>query len=128
MNITAITGRLCEEPEIKRTGTNKAVMNFTLAVKRPYTKDITDFINCVVWEQTAEHLGKYAHKGDRIAVAGKLITRKYQDKDGNTRTVFEVQCDTAEIQESRRDTTSERVTTQEQNAWEEYSSSEELPF
>jgi single-strand DNA-binding protein len=103
MNAINLTGNICADLEVKSTTSGKAVLNFTLAVKRPYSKDTTDFIPMVVWEQGAEYLGRYARKGSKIAASGKLTTRKYQDKDGNNRTVFEVLCDTVEIMDSKND-------------------------
>ena len=97
MNIIAITGRLCESPELKQTNTGKSVISTNLAVDRPYAKDTTDFIPVIIWNQSAEYLSKYAHKGTKVAVTGKLTTRKYEDKNGNKRTAFEVVADTVEI-------------------------------
>ena len=74
---------------------------FTLAVSRPRTKDTTDWINCVAWRQSAEFLSRYTKKGDLIAVAGMLTARKYEDKDGNKRTAYEVVCDRVESLQKR---------------------------
>ena len=101
MNSINLTGNICKDIEVKQTQNGKAVTTIDLAVKRPFTKDTTDFIPLVVWEKNAEYLGRYAHKGSRIAVSGKLTTRKYQDKNGNNRTAFEVVCDTVEILDSK---------------------------
>jgi single-strand DNA-binding protein len=56
-----------------------------------------DFIPLVIWNQPAEYLCRYASKGTKIAVTGKLTTRKYEDKSGNKRTAFEVIGDAVEI-------------------------------
>ena len=101
MNSINLTGNICKDIEVKQTQNGKAVTTIDLAVKRPFTKDTTDFIPLVVWEKNAEYLGRYAHKGSRIAISGKLTTRKYQDKNGNNRTAFEVVCDTVEILDSK---------------------------
>lgn len=103
MNSINLTGNICNDLEVKNTPNGKAVLSFNLAVKRPFTKDTTDFIPMVVWEQGAEYLGKYGRKGSRVAVSGKLTTRKYQDKNGNNRTIFEVVCDTVELLDSKND-------------------------
>ena len=101
MNSINLTGNICNDLELKSTETGKSVMNLNLAVKRPFSTDVTDFIPLVVWNQPAEYLSRYAKKGSKIAVSGKLTTRKYQDKDGNNRTAFEVVCDAVEILDSR---------------------------
>lgn len=93
MNKTILTGRLTADVEIRQTQSELAVVSFTLAVKRPRTKDVTDFINCVAWRQQAEFLNKYFKKGDPVEVVGTLTSRTYEDKNGNKRTAFEVVCD-----------------------------------
>lgn len=101
MNTINLTGNICNDLELKTTQTGKSVTQCNLAVKRPFSTDVTDFIPLVIWNQPAEYLCKYAKKGSKIAVSGKLTTRKYQDKDGNNRTAFEVVCDAVEILDSR---------------------------
>jgi single-strand DNA-binding protein len=64
-------------------------------------KDTTDFINVVVWNQSAEYLANYGRKGNLVAVTGVLTSRKYDDKDGNHRTAFEVVCDSVSLCESK---------------------------
>ena len=72
MNSINIIGRLTKEVELRRTQSGKAVATYSLAVKRPRSKDDTDFINCVTWEKAAEYLSQYGHKGDVVAVNGSL--------------------------------------------------------
>lgn len=103
MNTINLTGNICNDLEVKQTQTGKTVLSFNLAVKRPFAKDTTDFIPMVVWGQGAEFLGNYGRKGSKVAVSGKLTTRKYQDKDGNNRTAFEVVCDTVELLDSKNE-------------------------
>lgn len=100
MNSINLTGNICSDLELRQTNNGKFVTQFNLAVKRPFTKDTTDFIPVVVWEQPAEYLTRYAHKGTKVAISGKLTSRNYEDKNGNKRTAFEVIADTAEICES----------------------------
>ena len=97
MNAVNLTGRLTSDVEIKTTQNGKSVCSYTLAVNRPKVKDTTDFIVCVTWNQGAEYLGKYAHKGDRVGITGVLTSRSWQDKNGNNRISFEVVTDTVEI-------------------------------
>ena len=102
MNSINLIGNICGDLELKQTPGGKSVVSFNLAVNRPFAKDTTDFIPIVAWEQSAEYLTKYAHKGTKIAVSGKLTTRHYEDRSGNKRTAFEVAADTTEICESAR--------------------------
>lgn len=110
MNSINLTGNICNDLELKVTPSKKSVLTFNLAVKRPFTKDTTDFIPIVAWEQSAEYLAKYGKKGSRVAVSGKLTTRKYQDKDENNRTAYEVVADTVELMDSKNDTQSAEAT------------------
>lgn len=102
MNSVTMIGRLCNEPELRRTQSGTACCSFTLAVKRPKVKDTTDFHDFVVWQQGAEYLCQYGHKGDLVGVTGYLITRSWQDKDGNKRKSIEVNCDSIELISSKK--------------------------
>lgn len=103
MNSINIIGNICNDLEVKTTQSGKSVLSFNIAVKRPFTKDVTDFIPCIVWNQGADYLNNYGRKGSRVAVSGKLTTRKYQDKNGNNRTAFEVVADTVELMDGKSD-------------------------
>lgn len=103
MNTINLTGNICNDLELKATTIGKSVLTFNLAVKRPFTKDTTDFFPVVAWDKNAEYLSNYGRKGSRVGVTGKLTTRKYQDKNGYNKTVFEVVCDTVEILDSKND-------------------------
>lgn len=107
MNTINLIGNICNDLEMKQTDSGKSVLQITLAVKRPFAKDTTDFIPVVIWNQPAEYLGKYAHKGSKVAVSGKLTSRKWEDKDGNKRSAFEVIADAVEICESARESATE---------------------
>ena len=97
MNTIVLTGRLTADIELKQTSTGIPVCSFTIAVKRPHTKDTTDFINCVAWRNTAEFVSRYFKKGQMIAVTGCLTARNYADHAGSKRTIYEVVCDNCEF-------------------------------
>ena len=90
INNVTLMGRLTANPNMNTTNSGKAVANFTIAVDSFRRDDPANFINCVAWEKTAEFINKYFGKGNMIAVTGSIQTRKYEDKDGNSRTAFEV--------------------------------------
>lgn len=90
MNNTSLVGRLTAKPELKTTTNGTSVCSFTIAVKRPYVKDTTDFIDCVAWKQKADYLAAYGNKGDFVSLVGTLTTRKTEDREGKTRTYYEV--------------------------------------
>lgn len=101
MNIVTLTGRLGADVDLRQTQQGVSVCTFALAVNRPRTKDTTDWINCVAWRQSAEFLNRFTKKGDMIAVAGILTSRKYEDKQGAKRVVYEVVCDRVESLQRR---------------------------
>lgn len=93
LNVVVLTGRLTADPELKTTQSGVSVCSFCIAVERRYKSGedrVSDFINIVSWRSSAEFVSKYFKKGQMIAVEGSIQTRKYQDKDGNNRTAFEV--------------------------------------
>ena len=97
MNVVNLTGRLTGDVELKTTQNGKSVCSYTLAVNRPKVRETTDFIVCVTWDQGAEYLANYGHKGDKVGITGVLTSRKWQDQNGNNRVSMEVVTDTVEI-------------------------------
>lgn len=94
VNRTILQGRLCADPEMRRTNNGTAVCSFRVA----WSETIKDretklFLNCVAWQGTAELICKYWHKGKEILLEGKLSTREYDDRDGNRRNVTEMNVD-----------------------------------
>lgn len=94
INRTILQGRLCADPEMRRTNNGTAVCSFRVA----WSETIKDretklFLNCVAWQGTAEMICKYFRKGKELAVEGKLSTREYKDKNGNDRSVTEMTVD-----------------------------------
>lgn len=89
LNSVNLTGRLGQEPEIRYTPNGKATASVSLAVKG-FSKEKTDWVKLVFWDKTAEILAQYCHKGDQIAVSGRLQVRDYQAQDGTKRNATEV--------------------------------------
>ncbi|MGP1544158.1 MAG: single-stranded DNA-binding protein [Candidatus Fimenecus sp.] len=83
MNSVILTGYLATEPELKTTNSGIEVCSFNIAVKRPHTKEKTDFFNVISWRQTAEFVSKYFRKGSGIEILGSIITEEWQDDNGN---------------------------------------------
>ena len=102
MNSCNFVGRLCADPELRRTQDGTAVCSYSLAVKRPGVKDTTDFIDFVTWRQSAEYLSQYGHKGDVVAATGALQPRSWTDKEGNKRKNFEVVTTNVELLSSKK--------------------------
>lgn len=105
-NLVVLTGRLTADPELKTTASGISVTTFSIAVDRRYRsgeEKQTDFINIVAWRSSAEFITKYFKKGSLIGIEGSIQTRKYQDKNGNNRTAFEVVANNVQFVESKRD-------------------------
>ena len=137
MNKVILIGRLTRDPELRYTANNKAVCDFTIATNRPVVRDgekVADFINCRVWNKTAENLTKYQNKGNLIAVIGRMQVDRYEDKEGNTRYSNYVLVEDLEYLERKKENNQEEVkeienfsTTTEVQQQFDYTE-EELPF
>ena len=107
LNHIVIMGRLTRDPELRSTQSGVSVASFTVAVDRDFGgrdggEKQTDFIDCSAWRQTGEFVSKYFRKGSMIVVSGRLQSRKWQDRDGNNRTNWEISADNVYFGESRR--------------------------
>ncbi|WP_339916936.1 single-stranded DNA-binding protein [Yeosuana marina] len=95
-NSVRLIGNVGEDPILTTLENGKTVAKFPLATNEHYKdakgekKTNTNWHNLVAWGKTAEIIDKYAEKGKEIAVAGKLTSRSYEDKDGVKRYVTEV--------------------------------------
>ena len=93
MNSIILLGRATSSIELKQTQAGKSVASFSLAVKRPFTKDTTDFHTVVCWDKHAELVSKYVPKGKQVCIRGYLTTRTWTDNQGNKRYATEVVAD-----------------------------------
>ncbi len=103
LNDISIMGRLTRDPELRRTGTGKAVANFTVACDRDHDREQTDFVDVVAWNGTAEFVSKYFRKGQMAVVNGRLQMRKYEDKTGANRTAYEIIADSVYFGDSKKE-------------------------
>ena len=96
LNKVQIIGNLGGDPEMRFTANGRAVANFSVACNRRYTtrdgeqRDDTEWVRVVCWERLAELAGQYLSKGRPVYVEGRLQTRQWEDRDGNTRYMTEV--------------------------------------
>lgn len=132
LNQINIAGRLCADPELRRTGNNIAVATFRIACEQDYKPEggeqETDFISCVAWRSTAEFVSRYFSKGKMAIVSGRLQIRPYMDKDGNKRTAAEVVADRIYFGESRSRDENTRSTAPVQSFEDLSSDDSDLPF
>lgn len=103
MNSIVLLGRATSAIELKSTQAGKSVATFSLAVKRPFTKDVTDFFNVTVWDKQAELLSRYVGKGDQICIRGYIQNRSWEDKQGNKRTATDVVAQEITFCESKKE-------------------------
>jgi len=86
MNKVILLGRMTRDAEVRRGESDSIFARFSLAVDRRFKKDgeeqTADFINCVAFGKTAEFLEKFAHKGVKFIVEGRIQTGSYTNKDG----------------------------------------------
>ena len=99
-NLTMI-GNLVNDPELRFTPSGAAVAKFTVASTPRYLDKNTNewkdgdslFLQCQIWRQAAENVAESLTKGMRVIVSGRLKQRSYETKEGEKRTVFEVEVD-----------------------------------
>lgn len=93
LNNISIMGRLCADPELKKTQNGTAVCGFAIACDR-YVKQgedkKADFLDVVAWRGTAEFVTKWFKKGDPIIITGSLQSRVWEDENGNKRKAVEI--------------------------------------
>lgn len=128
MNSVSLLGRTTADIELKTTQSGKSVVSFSLAVKRPYTKDISDFYTIVAWEKQAENIARYVSKGQMIAILGHLQTRSWTDKNGNKRVETEVVADSFYFCEGKAKATSSDSAAEIPPDYEEFTDDLENPF
>ncbi|MFC3928585.1 single-stranded DNA-binding protein [Streptococcus caprae] len=105
INNVVLVGRMTRDAELRYTPNNVAVATFTLAVNRIRKNQNgereADFINCVIWNQPAEHLANWAKKGALIGVTGRIQTRNYENQQGQRVYVTEIVAENFQMLESR---------------------------
>ena len=100
---TTITmiGNLVDDPELRFTPSGAAVAKFRVASTPRYLDKQTNewkdgeslFLQCQIWRQAAENVAESLTKGMRVILSGRLKQRSYETKEGEKRTVFEVEVD-----------------------------------
>ena len=97
MNKTFLTGNLTKDVETRETASGALMARFSVAVKRPYSKDETDFFDVTAWRSLAEICGKYLKKGSKVALVGYFTSRSYDDNQGIKRKVWDFNCEEMEM-------------------------------
>ncbi len=103
VNKVILVGRLGQNPEVRYTPSGSAVANFSVATNEAWTdksgqkQERTEWHRVVVWGKLAELCNQYLQKGRQCYVEGRLQTRSWQDKDGQTKYSTEVQAQTIQF-------------------------------
>jgi single-strand DNA-binding protein len=96
-----IIGNLVNDPELRYTPTGQAVATFRVASTPRFLDRATNewkdgdslFLSCNVWRQAAENVAESLQRGMRVIVSGRLRQRSYETKEGEKRTVYEIEVD-----------------------------------
>ena len=99
--VITVVGNLTGDPELRFTPSGAAVANFTVAsTPRSFDKQSNEwkdsdtlFMRCSVWREAAENVAESLTKGMRVLVQGRLVQRSYETREGEKRTVVELQVD-----------------------------------
>lgn len=136
LNKVMLIGNLGKDPELRHTPAGTAVATFSLATSERYRnkqsnewEEKTEWHNVVLWNKLAETAGQYLSKGKTVYLEGRLQTRKWQDRDGNTRYTTEVVCDSMKMLSPKGESLS-RGSADQASSYEPVSGSnyEEPPF
>jgi len=85
LNRVEIIGNVGKEPEMRFTPSGKAVASFSVAVNSKFgEEESTEWFNIVAWSKLAETCNQFVTKGQQVYVEGRLQTRKWDDKEGQT--------------------------------------------
>ncbi len=96
-----IAGNLVDDPQLRYTPTGQAVANFRVASTPRFRDNASGewkdgdslFLSCNVWRQAAENVAESLQRGMRVIVQGRLRQRSYETKEGEKRTVYEIEVD-----------------------------------
>ena len=100
-NIITVVGNLTDDPELRYTPAGAAVANMSVAVnRRVFNKEtngwedkVDGFFRVNVWRDYAENVAESLKRGTRVLVTGRLISRSYEDKEGQTKWITEIEAD-----------------------------------
>ena len=123
MNKVIITGRTTKDIELKVTPTGTNVATFSVAVKRPFKDNESDFFECVAYGKTSELISKYVKKGDLVGLEGRLQARNYTNKEGRKVYVTEIIVENVEFLQSKKE-----VIPSAYQEFEVVSNGDDLPF
>lgn len=108
VNRVILVGRLTQDPELRNTPGGASVANFSIALNERWTdksgqkQEHTEFVRIVAWSKIAEICAQFLRKGSQVYLEGKLQTRQWQDKDGQTKYTTEVHAQAIQFLDQRQ--------------------------
>ena len=112
VNKVMLIGRLGQEPEAKYTPNGTAVSNFSIATSEKWKdkasgewNEKTEWHRIVSWNKQAEFCNQYLKKGSLVYIEGKLVTRSWDDKEGQKRYMTEVVANTVQLLDKKENNT-----------------------
>ncbi len=103
LNKVFLIGRLTADPQARSTPGGAQVTSFSIATNRTWTdksgakKEATEFHNVVVWGRQAEVAAKFLSRGSEVFIEGRLQTRSWEGKDGQSRKTTEIICERMQL-------------------------------
>jgi len=99
--VITVIGNITDDPDLRFTPSGAAVANFTVAsTPRIFDKQTNEwkdgdalFLRCSIWRQAAENVAESLQRGSRVVVSGRLKQRSFETREGEKRTVFELDVD-----------------------------------
>ena len=99
--VITVVGNLVDDPELRFTPSGAAVANFRIAsTPRTFDRQANEwkdgdtlFLGCAVWRQAAENVAESLQRGMRVIIQGRLKSRQYETREGEKRTVYELEVD-----------------------------------
>ncbi len=135
VNKVILIGNLGKDPEVRYLDSGVAVANFSLATTESYKNkegervSQTEWHNIVLWRGLAEVAEKWLKKGSSVYIEGKIRSRKWEDKEGNTRYTTEILADNMTMLGKKDDSSAEKTeTTPEQESIPQEEKGDDLPF
>ena len=134
VNKVILIGNLGKDPEVRYLENGVAVANFSLATTESYKNkegekvSQTEWHNIVLWRGLAEIAEKFLKKGSAVYIEGKIRSRKWEDKEGNTRYTTEILGDNLTMLGKKEDNTTQSTVTPTKEEILQEEKGDDLPF
>jgi single-strand DNA-binding protein len=129
MNLVSLIGRLGGDPEVRYTPQGTPVANMSLAVNERWNgNERTYWFRVITWNRLAEIVAEHLSKGNKVGISGRLTSRQWEDREGNSRTVVEVVADKVDFLDPRKTEAVETTGEAPQDEQPESLPDDDIPF